>query len=114
MANAALRVSVKTPLAAISCLRGTTCGIIAASAGAKNTVTVEMAALSRSRTGRLAPAARGPEKRARSTFVRDQDDALVEAVHVDAGHGGEEHGRARGRRGSAGCWPSWSPWTRGR
>jgi hypothetical protein len=40
-ANAALRVSVKTPFADSSCRRGTTCGIIAASAGAKNTVTVE-------------------------------------------------------------------------
>ena len=42
IANAALRVSVKTPFAASSCSRGTTSGIIAASAGAKNTVTVEM------------------------------------------------------------------------
>ena len=70
MANAALRVSVKTPLAESSCLRGTTCGIIAASAGAKNTVTVEMRALNRSRSRRFAPTAhRATDSTARSTFV---------------------------------------------
>ena len=45
-ANAALRVRVKTPFADSSCGAGTTSGIIAASAGAKNTVTVEMKMLS--------------------------------------------------------------------
>ena len=51
-ANAALRVSVKTPFADSSCRRGTTCGIIAASAGAKKTVTVEMNRLSSSNSSR--------------------------------------------------------------
>ena len=41
IAKAALRVSVNTPYAANSIERGTTSGIIAASAGAKKTVTVE-------------------------------------------------------------------------
>ena len=41
IANAALSVSVNTPFAASSCRRGTSSGIIAASAGAKNTVIVE-------------------------------------------------------------------------
>ena len=46
IANEALRVRVKIPLADRSCLRSTTKGIIAASAGAKKTVTVEIAKLS--------------------------------------------------------------------
>ena len=46
-ANAALSVSVNTPFAASSWRRGTTIGIIAASAGAKKTVTVEMNRLRR-------------------------------------------------------------------
>ena len=46
-ANAAFSVSVKMPFAASSCLRGTSFGIIAASAGAKNTVTVETKMFSR-------------------------------------------------------------------
>ena len=53
MANAALRVSVNTPFAEISCRRGTTCGIIAASAGAKNTVTVEIRTLNSIRSSRV-------------------------------------------------------------
>ena len=70
MANAALRVSVNTPLAERSCLRGTTCGIMAASAGAKNTVTVEMRALNRTSSSRFAPTAhRATDSRARSTLV---------------------------------------------
>ena len=56
MAKAALRVNVNTPFAAISCLRGTTCGIIAASAGAKNTVTVEIRTLNSISKSRLTPA----------------------------------------------------------
>ena len=51
-ANAALRVRVKTPFADSSCRRGTTCGIMAASAGAKKTVTVEMNRLSSSNSSR--------------------------------------------------------------
>ena len=47
MAKAAFRVSVKTPFAAAAGRRGTTSGIIAASAGAKNTVTVETKMFSR-------------------------------------------------------------------
>ena len=46
MANAALSVSVNTPLAASSCFLGTRNGIIAASAGAKNTVIVDTTTLS--------------------------------------------------------------------
>ena len=46
-ANAAFRVSVKMPLADRSCLRGTSIGIMAASAGAKKTVIVETAMFSR-------------------------------------------------------------------
>src|SRR5205085_4651294 len=42
-ANAAFNVRVKIPFADSSCRRGTTIGIIAASAGAKNTVIVETA-----------------------------------------------------------------------
>ena len=46
-AKAAFRVRVNTPFADRSCLRGTTIGIIAASAGAKKTVIVETAMLRR-------------------------------------------------------------------
>ncbi len=55
MANAALRVSVKMPFAASSWLRGTSFGIIATSAGAKKTVTVEMKMLSSRMTAKLSP-----------------------------------------------------------
>ncbi len=46
-ANAALSVSVKIPFAASSWRFGRSFGIIAASAGAKKTVTVEMKMFSR-------------------------------------------------------------------
>ena len=46
-ANAALSVRVKMPFADNSWRRGSRFGIIAASAGAKNTVTVEMKMFSR-------------------------------------------------------------------
>jgi hypothetical protein len=46
-AKAALSVSVKMPFAVRSWRRGSSFGIIAASAGAKNTVTVEMKMFSR-------------------------------------------------------------------
>ena len=71
IANAALRVSVKTPFAAISCLRGTSCGIIAASAGPKNTVIVDTTTLSTriSRAGSR-PTRNSPTNASdRSTFV---------------------------------------------
>ncbi len=55
IANDALRVSVKTPLADSRCSRGTTSGIIAASAGAKKTVTVEMKMFSNSSSAKLSP-----------------------------------------------------------
>ena len=55
-ANAALSVSVKMPFAASSWLRGTRIGIIAASAGAKKTVTVETKMLSSRMTAKFAPA----------------------------------------------------------
>ena len=44
--NAALSVTVKIPFAATSWLRGTTTGIIAASAGAKNVDAIETSVLS--------------------------------------------------------------------
>ncbi len=47
---------MNTPLAVISCRRGTSCGIIDASAGAKNTVTVEIITLTSSRISRKSPA----------------------------------------------------------
>jgi hypothetical protein len=69
-ANAAFRVSVKIPLADNSWLRGTTSGIIAASAGAKNTVTVEMKMLSKSSNRKLSPTTSSPITAApRRTFV---------------------------------------------
>ena len=46
-AKAAFRVSVKIPFAERSCRRGTTIGIMAASAGAKNTVIDETVMFSR-------------------------------------------------------------------
>ena len=55
-AKAALSVSVKIPFAASSWLRGTRTGIIASSAGAKKTVIVEIAMLSRRMTARFVPA----------------------------------------------------------
>ena len=55
-ANAALSVRVKIPFAARSCRRGTSTGIIASSAGAKNTVTVETATLSSRMSARFPPA----------------------------------------------------------
>ena len=56
MANAAFRVSVKMPFAVSSWLRGTRVGIIANSAGAKKTVTVETKMLSSRMTAKLSPA----------------------------------------------------------
>ena len=56
MANAALSVSVKMPLAASSWLRGTRTGIIASSAGAKKTVTVETKTLRSRMIARFVPA----------------------------------------------------------
>ncbi len=55
IAKAALRVSVKTPFAASSWFRGTTSGIIAASAGAKNTVTVDTKMFSSRISRKLSP-----------------------------------------------------------
>ncbi len=54
-ANDAFRVSVKMPFAASSWRRSTTNGIIAASAGAKNTVIVEIAKLSNRINARFVP-----------------------------------------------------------
>ena len=54
-ANAALRVSVNTPLAASSWRRGTRNGIIASSAGAKNTVIVDTVTLSSRINGTVEP-----------------------------------------------------------
>ncbi len=55
IANAAFRVSVKIPFAASSWWRSTTSGIIAASAGAKNTVTVDTKTFSSRIRARFAP-----------------------------------------------------------
>ena len=61
---------MKTPFALISCLRGTMVGIIAASAGAKNTVMVEMIAFSSRMTSRFVPARKSRMKKtARRTLV---------------------------------------------
>ena len=69
-AKAALSVSVNTPFAARSWLRGTTSGIIAASAGAKNTVTVETKMLSNRISRKLSPTRNSPMIAIpRSTFV---------------------------------------------
>ncbi len=54
-ANEALSVSVKMPFAASSWRRSTTNGIIAASAGAKNTVIVEIAKFSKRINARFVP-----------------------------------------------------------
>ena len=54
-ANAPLRVRVKMPFADSSCERGTRTGIIASSAGAKKTVTVETKMLSSRMSAKLAP-----------------------------------------------------------
>ncbi len=56
MANAALSVSVKMPFAVSSWRRSTRTGIIASSAGAKKTVTVEMKMLSRRMIAKFVPA----------------------------------------------------------
>ncbi len=45
IANAAFRVSVKMPLAAVSWARGTSSGIMLSSAGAKKVVAIETATL---------------------------------------------------------------------
>ena len=55
-ANATFWVKVNSPFAASSCRRGTSSGIIAASAGAKNVVTVEIAMLRTKIAARFAPA----------------------------------------------------------
>ena len=69
-AKAALRVSVKIPFAASSCRRGTTCGIIDSSAGAKNTVTVETNVLSSRMSRKLSPTRNSPMiANPRRTFV---------------------------------------------
>ena len=56
MANAAFSVSVKMPFAASNWLRWTRTGIIASSAGAKKTVTVETKMLSSRMTAKFVPA----------------------------------------------------------
>ncbi len=59
-ANAALSVSVKMPLAESSCGFSTIAGIIAASAGAKNVVTVEMKMFSSRIATRFSPTRYSP------------------------------------------------------
>ena len=56
-ANAAFSVRMKMPFAEVSSLRGTTSGIIAASAGEKNTLTIEIAVFSRMISQKLSPTA---------------------------------------------------------
>ena len=69
-ANAALRVSVKTPFAESSWLRGTRTGIIASSAGAKNTVIVEIRTLSRMMRAKFSPTRyRATNRMPRNRFV---------------------------------------------
>ena len=71
IANAAFSVSVKMPFAASSCFRSTTSGIIAASAGAKNTVTVETKMFSSRMSPRFAPTRyRAMNASPRRMFVR--------------------------------------------
>ena len=61
---------MKIPFAARSCARGTSTGIIASSAGAKNTVIVEIAMLSTRMTARFVPARYSATKaRPRRTLV---------------------------------------------
>ena len=97
IANAALSVSVNTPFAASSCRRGTRNGIIAASAGPKNTVIVDTATLSTRMNARVWPARNvSTNAPARRRLVTIRIVAPVEPVDVDAGDGGEQHGRQRG------------------
>ena len=97
-AKAAFRVSVKTPFAASSCRRGTTSGIIAASAGAKNTVTVDTNKFSRSSSRRKSPTRNRPIiARPRRTLVA-MSTSTVDTVHVDLGHRRHEHGRRQERQ----------------
>ena len=99
IANAALRVSVKTPFAASSCRRGTTSGIIAASAGAKNTVTVETKMLSSRMSAKLSPDEEQRGDRDAAQDVRhDEHEPPVDPVDVDAGDGAEQHGRHEERQ----------------
>ena len=54
---------MKMPFADVSSLRGTTSGIIAASAGEKNTLTIEIAVFSRMISQKLSPTAHSPMNR---------------------------------------------------
>ena len=99
IAKAALRVRVNTPFAARSWWRGTTSGIIAASAGAKNTVTVDTKMLSRMMSTKLSPTKNRPTTaNPRNTLVRIEHDPSVDAVDVDACHGAEQDGRHEERQ----------------
>ena len=91
---------MKIPFAAVSWDRGTTSGIIESSAGAKNVVAIETAMLRSRRPAMFVSRSARSEEEAGADEVRDdQDLAPVEAVHVDAGQGAEQHRRARGRSG---------------
>ena len=94
MANAALRVSVKMPFAVSNWLRGTRVGIIANSAGAKKTVTVETKMLSSRMTAKLSPASQSAMNAApRRKFVAIRIEPAVDAIDVDARDSREEDGR---------------------
>ena len=98
-AKAALSVSVKMPFAASSWLRGTSSGIIAASAGAKNTVTVETKMFSSRISRRLSPtrnSAMNASPRSRLVAIEDQRRSMP--VDVDAGDGREQDRRHEERQ----------------
>ena len=98
-ANAAFRVRVKIPFAARSWPRLTRIGIIAASAGAKNVVTVETIAFRTRIRIRLSPMKKSSDEHHRPQEVgHDQDQAPVEAVDVDPGNGREQDRRHEERQ----------------
>ena len=87
-------VSVKSPFAASSCVLGTRNGIIEASAGPKNVVTVETKIISRYSPSRLLPTKTIPQEREPAQDVGDdQHVPLVNAIHEDPGDSREDDGR---------------------
>ena len=96
-------MSVNTPFAASSWLRGTTSGIIAASAGAKNTVTVETKMLSSRMQQEVVADQEQPDDRDPAQHVRgDQHEAPVDPVDVDARRRPRTARPGPGTTGSAG------------
>ena len=102
-AKAALSVSVKIPFAASSCFRSTMAGIIAASAGAKNVVTVETKMFRMRIATRLSPTSVQAEERHAAQEVRaDEDDPPVEADRRRRPRPRRTARPARGTTGAAG------------